>query len=95
MARGIRRLWTYGGPRLTVARLCARTYRGFFSGLPGILEAMMRLCSGLSRLLRSMHAKAYVCSRYAETFARGRESLVLESCRVYSRHDETFVFFSS
>jgi hypothetical protein len=83
----------YGDPRLTVARLRAWTYRGFCSGLPGLLEAMMRLCSGLPRLLCSMHAVAYVCSMHAEAYAWGGESLVLESCRVCSRHDETFVFF--
>jgi hypothetical protein len=47
--------------------------------MPSLLEAMMRLCSGLPRLLCSMLA----------------QSLVLESCRVNPRHDETFVFFSS
>jgi hypothetical protein len=36
--------------------------------------------SRLTAALRLWWPKAYVCSRYAETFARGRESLVLESC---------------
>jgi hypothetical protein len=47
--------------------------------MPSLLVAMMRLCSGLLRLLCSMLA----------------ESLVLESCQVNSRHDKTLFFFSS
>jgi hypothetical protein len=73
-----------------VARLRAQTLRDFCSRLPRLLcsvHAVAYVCS--------MHAEAYVCSKYAETFAQGRESLVLESCQVCSRHDETFVFFSS
>jgi hypothetical protein len=56
-----------------VAWLRARTYRGFCLGLPGLLEAMMRLCSRLSRLLLRI-AKAFVLDAC-------RGLCVLDACR--------------